>query len=392
MEQAWGATEAGWPAAPHEFVRQELGLDLGGAYAGRKLPLAFGKASGQLSLNSAQVRRDAEAGLGFVVLKTVIAEDSSGNRSMGAWATTVSRMRVEEIRGDTGRSGWTVTWSGRGWGGDLARYLDFFSRVLGENDEGGPLIIPSIKAHLPGGPDEPFRQAEYRHTTGALLELWRVRRQGPMPLEKDLSPTLAGDRLSRERDSILRWLSEVPALLKLHSEVAAGVKVMNARFDLSFQVEMIRTLLAAPQPPDFLVYANRLFNPNLEVEGRRGAAYGGPDLSARNLQALQQARDEWAPDGRPEISATGDITCGRIALAYGLAGADSCQMHTLFQLPDRVLQAKMRNRTAAALRYLILHPATGLAAWLLHVGHAAGRPVSWRELPAVGRELELPIA
>ena len=35
--------------------------------------------------------------------------------------------------------------------------------------------------------------------------------------------------------------------------------------------------------PDFIVYANRLFDPNREFDGERGVAYGGPDLSARNL-------------------------------------------------------------------------------------------------------------
>ena len=50
------------------------------------LPHPIGKGSGQLSLNLDQLETDRAAGLAFVVLKTVIAEDPSGERTMGAWA------------------------------------------------------------------------------------------------------------------------------------------------------------------------------------------------------------------------------------------------------------------------------------------------------------------
>src|SRR6185437_11152418 len=62
------------------------GIDIAGTYAGATIPNPFGKASGQLSLNARQVRRDAEAGLGFVVLKTVIAQNAAGEQKMAAWA------------------------------------------------------------------------------------------------------------------------------------------------------------------------------------------------------------------------------------------------------------------------------------------------------------------
>ena len=69
--------------------------------------------------------------------------------------------------------------------------------------------------------------------------------------------------------------------------VVLGIKLMNARFDDAFQVEMIRRAITGPRtPPDFLVYANRLFDPEKEFEGKRGIAYGGPELSERNLRCL----------------------------------------------------------------------------------------------------------
>ena len=49
-----------------------------------------------------QVRRDADAGLGFVVLKTIIAEDQRGGQSMSEWAIPETRMVVEPITGADG--------------------------------------------------------------------------------------------------------------------------------------------------------------------------------------------------------------------------------------------------------------------------------------------------
>jgi hypothetical protein len=155
---------------------------------------------------------------------------------------------------------------------------------------------------------------------------------------------------------------------------------------------MVRALLDdAPRPPEYLVYANRLFAPEAEFEGKTGVAYGGPDLSRRNLSALRRIlaalRDGEIRNPAPPISGTGDILTGKMAVEYGLLGAASCQMHTLFQLPDRELGAAMRNKTAAVLHHLLLHPETGCVAWLLHLGAVLGRQVDWLGLPAAGREL-----
>ena len=60
--------------------------------------------------------------------------------------------------------------------------------------------------------------------------------------------------------------------------------LFNAMFDEGFQVEMLRLVnerCGDDGRPDFVIYANRLFDPEREFEGKRGVAYGGPDLSAR---------------------------------------------------------------------------------------------------------------
>jgi hypothetical protein len=85
------------------------------------------------------------------------------------------------------------------------------------------------------------------------------------------------------------------------------------------------------------------------------------------------------------ISATGDILTGRTAAQYGLLGATSCQMHTLFQLPDTEFGARTRNKAEAALHHLLLHPTTGLVPWLLHLRRVTGRAeLNWLDLPKAG--------
>jgi hypothetical protein len=187
-------------AAAH--VRETYGIDLTARYLGYDLPHPIGKGSGQLSLNADQLETDREAGLAFVVLKTVIAEDEAGSRSMGAWAIHETRMKVERRDSAEGRAGWTVTWKGRGWDRSFDDYLELV-RVGGDLTRAGALLaVPSVKYHLPRL-DESFRSAEYRHTTGRIAAAWGG---GDVPLEKDFSPTLAGDALADERERILRWL------------------------------------------------------------------------------------------------------------------------------------------------------------------------------------------
>ena len=252
---------------PREFpahVRETYGIDLAARYLGRPLPHPVGKGSGQLSLNTEQLEADRAAGLAFVVLKTLIAETAEGQRSMAAWAVHETRMTVERRR--TGeRDGWTVTWKGRGWDRSLDDYLALVRAASDLSRAGaqGVLAVPSVKYHLPRL-GEPFVDAEYVHTTAQLAAAW-----GPdeLPLEKDFSPTLAGDPLADERAQILRWIAEVPGRVRRAARAGARVqlKLMNARFDDPFQVEMLR----AARDADGITAFNRLFDSD------RAVAYGG---------------------------------------------------------------------------------------------------------------------
>lgn len=334
---------------PRDFpahVRDTYGINLSARYLGESLPHPIGKGSGQLSLNAGQLETDAGAGLAFVVLKTVIAQDAAGAQSMAAWAIHESKMKVER-RGDS----WTVTWKGRGWDRSFDDYLALV-RAGRDLTRGGQLLaVPSVKYHLPRL-DEPFRDAEYAFTTRALAHAWG---QSPLLLEKDFSPTLAGDRLADEREQILRWLREIPQRIRAHANVRLAMKLMNARFDDDFQREM----MTAAGSADALVAFNRLF------DQERGVAYGGAELSARNLRVLDSYRPRPSPAAPHRLSGTGNIHSGRLIVEYARRGCSSVQLHTFFQLPLEEYPATAGSRTQRALHALIFDPRDGLIAVLL---------------------------
>ncbi len=333
---------------PRDFpshVRDVHRINLAARYLDEPIPHPIGKGSGQLSVNVGQLETDAEAGLAFAVLKTVIAQDAAGSQSMAAWAIHESTMKVER-RGD----GWTVTWKGRGWDRSFEDYLALVRAGWDLTQAGELLTVPSVKYHLPRL-DEPFRDNEYAFTTRALAKAWG---ESPLLLEKDFSPTLAGDPLADEKQQILRWLREVPQRIRAHADVRLAMKLMNARFDDDFQVEMTKAASSA----DALVVFNRLF------DSAAGVAYGGPELSDRNLRVLGSLTPGASP-GMPELSGTGNIHSGRTIVAYASRGCSSVQLHTFFQLPLDAYPATDGSRTQRALHALIFDPRDGLLAVML---------------------------
>jgi hypothetical protein len=338
---------------PRDFpahVREEYGIDLTARYLGETIPHPIGKGSGQLSLNESQLVLDADAGVAFAVLKTVIAQDAAGAQSMAAWAIHETKMKVERRGG-----GWTVTWKGRGWDRSFDEYLALVRAGRDLTRDGRLLVVPSVKYHLPRL-DEAFNDAEYAFTTRALAGAWG---EPLLLLEKDFSPTLAGDALAGEQAQILRWLREVPTRIRAQAAVRLAMKIMNARFDDSFQVEMMQAASGA----DGLVVFNRLFDERL------GVAYGGEELSARNLRVLGLLTPGASPgppgSNFPELCGTGDIHSGRMVLEYARRGCESVQLHTFFQLPLEQYAATQGSRTQRALHQLVFDPVDGLIAGML---------------------------
>src|SRR6185295_11612434 len=86
LRRDYARFQNGLPDSLESYVKEQYQIDLGSEYGNHPIKNPFGKGSGQLSLNTSQVRRDCEDGLGFVVLKSIIAEDASGAQSMSEWA------------------------------------------------------------------------------------------------------------------------------------------------------------------------------------------------------------------------------------------------------------------------------------------------------------------
>ena len=340
----WERFARGMPRDFPAHVREVYGVDLSARYLGQTLAHPIGKGSGQLSLNTQQLETDAAAGLAFAVLKTVIAEDESGTQSMAAWAIHETKMVVEQ------RRGWTVTWKGRGWDRSFDDYLALVRAGRDLMRAGRLVVVPSVKYHLPRL-GEPFRETEYRFTTERLAAAWG---EAPLLVEKDFSPTLAGDHLADEREQVLRWLREVPAQIRAAAPgaVRLAMKLMNARFHDGFQIEMVRAAGGA----DALVVFNRLF------DAERGVAYGGWDLSERNLRVLDRLAAH--PPAR-DLCGTGNICSGKMIVEYASRGCSAVQLHTFFQLPLTEYGAVTGSRTERALHQLVFHPEEGLVAALL---------------------------
>src|SRR5579885_776560 len=232
--------QSGLPEDLEDYLRHAYGLDVAATYAGMPIRNPWGKASGQLSLNESQVEEAAGAGLGFVVLKTVIARDAAGQQSMSAWAIREARMLVEPITSPaTGARGWTVTWKGRGWWQSFDEYLGLVRAGTAIGRRQGLLVVPSVKYHLPAAPDEPWREEEYTETTRALIAAYRAAAGPvPMPLEKDFSPTLAGSDRAMQRMVVMDWLRRVPALIRRAAgpePIRVGLKLFNSLEDDDFQ-------------------------------------------------------------------------------------------------------------------------------------------------------------
>ena len=138
------------------------------------------------------------------------------------------------------------------------------------------------------------------------------------------------------------------------------MKLMNARFDDDFQIKMVDAASSA----DALVVFNRLF------DAQRGVAYGGAELSDRNLRVLARLTPGASP-GKTNLSGTGNVSSGRMIVEYALRGCSSVQLHTFFQLPLEEYPATAGSRTQRALHALIFDPRDGLIA-VMREREAAG--------------------
>lgn len=346
-----------------EYILKRYKLDITGRYGSLKIKNPFGKASGQLSSTLKQVETDAKDGLGFVVLKTVISQDDSDQSEMEEWKVFAPKMIVEEIKSEQGEIGHTVTWKGRGWDKSFDEYLELVKESYKVSKKYNVPVIPSVQYHLPEE-DENFNESEYEYTTKKIEAIWEQSNVGmPFIIEQDFSATLAS--MENSEDKIIRWVKEVPRLINKYVETndfLLGMKLFNPPLGDQFQVRMLEKLSGLKATVHSITAFNRLFDRDKEFEGKKGIAYGGYDLSDRNLRVLGKFDNniENAP-----ISATGNINSGKMMIEYALRGATSGQMHTYFQLPNESYNLKEGSKTRKAIHELVFNPENGLVPVML---------------------------
>lgn len=358
------------------FALEQFGLDISSVYGGQKIKIPFGKASGQLSCTASQVASDARDGMGFVILKTVLAQDESGTAAMADWKIKAPRMLVERITSQSGKEGYTVTWKGRGWDKSFADYLAFAGESMRSAKEFDMPAIPSCTYHLPTG-GEDYRVGEYEYTTRAFVSLWKeVYGDRPLMMEKDFSPTLSPLINESNQELVFDWITRSPKLIKKFApDAVLGVKLMNTRFDRHYQLELLKTLYQAGDA-DYAVVFNRLFDFQKEFDGKVGVAYGGYDLSDKNLSVLDDYLAGFyagvLPPHKAGLSATGNICSGLMMAEYALRGCANGQLHTYFQIPSESYGMKVGSRVRRALFELIFNPENGLAAAMLYLKEKVG--------------------
>lgn len=388
-----------WPENVEQYILNEYNVDISASYGFKKIKNPFGKASGQLSSNIRQIENDIGSGLGFVVLKTVIAEDEAGHSGMQPWKRYAPRMKVEKIESKLGKKGWTVTWKGRGWSKSFNDYLEFMEKSLQKGKEKGVPVVPSCQYHLPEIKGT-FNEKEYQYTTNLLLSTWKkIYPDSPLLLEQDFSPTLLDGTL-QNKEQIFYWLDNVLAMIKScvnERELLLGLKLLNAPFADEFQVEMLEYLLINSIPVDWVICFNRLFNPNKTFMKKKGIAYGGYDLSDRNLRVLTRFRklekERGLNDRDFPISATGNINSGKMMVEYALRGCKNGQIHTFFQLPTNQYRMERGMRTLKALHELLFNPEDGLVITLAYLDEYYGLTndniIKFNDITNLYREMDI---
>lgn len=351
------------PENIEKYIMDEYQLDISANFAGYRIKNPFGKASGQLSMNLHQIENDVLSGLSFIVLKTVIAEDDTGKSTMKNWKINESAMKVEKIKSKSGLIGWTVTWKGRGWSKSFDEYIELYRKSLELSDKYGIPISASCLFHLPTQNEE-FKLKEYEYSVSKLFKAYKSKKHVfDMILEIDFSPTLNVLASAKDLKNVKRWFSEIPKIVRRYSDsnIRLGAKVFNSTFGVKEQAEILKYALESDF--DFLTLFNRLYDPIKNI------AYGGYDLSDRNLTVMDETSDDICAflKSKKYISATGNICNGKMMIEYALRGASSGQIHTFFQIPIKYYRMKNGLRPRRALHELIFNPSEGLIPSMYHL-------------------------
>ncbi len=372
-------------------VRRKFGVDLKAGYAGIILGHPFGKGAGQLSMSDRHVASDRENGLAFTILKSAVGVTESGDVGIDEWQKSAPKMITEPRVALDGRTGWTVSWKGRGWDKGFDAYVELYRQSLQSNP--GYYVIPSLMVDVTD-PDRAREQADF--CIGRLMEVHESNSPSwDFLVEVDISPTLS--LLAESSDQT--FAEFVGTSTSAFRQGLAGkgkciVKLPNAGIDAAYQLQLVK--IAIEESGDRLagiIIGNRLFDRNATFEDQVGISYGGWDLSNANLATLDLLPSE---NISANLVGTGNICSGRMMAEYAVRGCMSGQLHTFFQLPPDAYRAPKGEggRTWRAIRELLFDQVDGLVPVLLKLEKAGylhrsdDYVIRFMDLPGIYSELK----
>lgn len=354
-----------FPSNVEKYILDNYNLDISSNYNGYDIKNPFGKAPGQLSINIKQVQNDLNSGLGFVVLKSVSSVNPYEKNRLPKNNYKKRKMKVEKIISKSGREGWTVTWKGVGWPRSFEDYLEFMEKSLKLSKKHNTLVVPSCQFKVPNKYKN-FDLENYKFTTESLIKVWEnIFPNNKLPLEIDFSPTVWRNKITTKEET-LYYYKKIPDLIKNIGEdkLKLGVKILNTPFSDEFQVSLLEELVKE-ESIDWIIVFNRLFDFEKKIGNTKGVAYGGYDLSDRNLKVLSLFRKNNIKFNN--LSGTGNINSGKMMVEYALRGCQNGQLHTFFQLPTSEYKIKNKSISLKALHELLFNPEAGLIITLIYL-------------------------
>jgi len=337
-------TETNFPENLDEFVKEELGIDIGANYGRYRLKNPVIVAPGQLTTLTSQITAIKRAGYSGCVLKSVVGEDEEGMCSMSSFRSPTRYMESVYDPSDREKKYPIIHWDGKLDTRDLSDYITFAKEVY-ESAINGFLLIASILCYLPA-PCEGFKKEEWVYTTKKLFDA------GYKVFEIDFCPQLSGESELIEKENILRWYRTIPSFIKSVSpEIDVFPKLMNMDYGLDFQVAMGTESMKGGA--DGLVIGNRVFKKEI------GCAHGGKELKERNLLQIKEMKKLF-PD--VHISGTGGIYTGKDVLDYLEAGAENVQILSLLMGRTSMDFTKKGTKFEKVFHKIIFDPSDGLLA------------------------------
>ncbi len=294
------------------IISEQFGVDLGGQYGARSLANPFMVASGDLTVCSDQVEKAFEAGWGGVVLKTAAVEDASGRCDLGHLRRSARPPISRYAPGDSLRARPVLRWDGRLFPGAIAEYAQVVREAANLADDFGAAVAASLAGPMPTGEDDPCLDA-WRHTAALL------RACGINAIEITFEP-------------LEKTGGALPPDGMRHVLAAMGGAEVVAR------------------PPGGALSG---------LTCAAGVTAHGPDVAVASAAGFA-------------VSTVGGVYTGLRALEHILAGALSVQVYSF--LAGKVLRPVKRSlsKHEQVLYKLMLDPADGLVAGMLHLLNSAG--------------------